>query len=249
MNNRLSAPQQLNEELTSEEIHIWCTSLEQPVSLFQRLLSVGERIRAERFHFEEHRKYFIIRRGILRTILGYYLGVEPSRLQFCYGKNEKPALAGTLGKGKINFNLSHSEGLALYALARYHEIGVDIEYIRDVPEMEQIVERYFSAGEKDVFRSLPDHKRKEAFFNWWTRKEAFIKATGDGLSWPLDRFDVSLVPDEPARLLKIDGESETASRWLIHELKPAPGFAAAFAAEGRIGRVHCRKWPIPPTVN
>jgi len=203
---------------------------------------MDERMRAERFHFEEHRECFIIRRGILRTILGYYLSVEPSRLQFCYGKNEKTALADTFGKGKVHFNLSHSEGLALYAFTRYREIGVDIEYIRDVPEMKQIVERYFSAREKDVFQVLPERKKKEAFFNCWTRKEAFIKSTGDGLSWPLDRFDVSLVPGEPARLLRIDGDSKAASRWLIQDLKSAPGFAAAFAVEGRSWEVHYWQW-------
>ena len=203
---------------------------------------MDERIRAERFHFEEHRKCFIIRRGILRTILGYYLGVEPSRLQFCYGKNEKPVLADTFGKGKVHFNLSYSEGLALYAFTRYHEIGVDIEYIRDVSEMEQIVERYFSAREKDVFQALPEGDKKEAFFNCWTRKEAFIKSTGDGLSWPLDRFDVSLVPGEPARLLSIDGDSKAVCRRLIQNLKPAPGFAAAFAVEGRSWEVHYWQW-------
>ncbi len=249
MDNRVAVNQQLNEELAGDEIHIWCVSLQQPVSRFQRLLSLDERMRAERFHFEEHRKHFILRRGILRMLLGSYLGIEPGNVQFCYGKNEKPALAGRFGKRKLHFNLSHSDGLALYAFARRREIGVDIEYIRDVPEMGQIAERYFSAGEKDIFQMLPEHKRKQAFFNCWTRKEAFIKATGDGLSWPLDRFDVSLVPGEPARLLRIDGESKTASRWLIHELKLAPGFAAALAVEGRIGRIHCREWPIPSSVN
>jgi len=199
-------------------------------------------MRAERFHFEEDGRRFIVRRAILRTILSGYLSVEPSRFQFCYGKNGKPQVADTFGEGKISFNLSHSEGLALYAFAREREIGVDIEHVRDIPEMEQIAESYFSARENAIFRTLPENERKEAFFNCWTRKEAFIKATGDGLSWPLDRFDVSLVPGEPARLLRIEGDSKAASQWFIQDLKPAFGFAAAFAVKGGCGRVHCWQW-------
>jgi len=138
--------------------------------------------------------------------------------------------------------LSQSDGLALYAFTRDREIGVDIEHIRDISEMEQIAEQFFSARENAVFRTLPKSKKKEAFFNCWTRKEAFIKAIGEGLSWPLDSFDVSLIPGEPARLLKIEGDSKAASRWSIQDLKPAFGFAAAFAVKGRSGRVHCWQW-------
>jgi len=203
---------------------------------------MDERMRAERFHFERDRKRFIVRRGILRTILGCYLSIEPSRLRFCYGKNGKPALADTSGKGRIRFNLSHSEGLALVAFTRDREIGVDIEHIRDISEMEQIAERFFSVREYTVFRVLPKSKKKEAFFNCWVRKEAFTKAIGDGLSWPLDKFDVSLILGESARLLRIEGDSKGASRWSIQDLKPASGFAAAFAVEGRSGRLHCWQW-------
>jgi 4'-phosphopantetheinyl transferase len=208
MNNRVLVPEQLNEELANDKVHIWCS--------------------------DEHRKHFINRRGILRTILGYYLGVEPSRLQFCYGKNEKSVLADMFGNGYVHFNLSHSKGLALYAFSRHHEIGVDFEHIRDIPEMEQIARRFFSAGENAVFHALPKSKKKEVFFSFWTRKEAVLKATGDGLSRPLDRFDVSLAPGEPARLLRIDGGSKTIPQWLVQDLKPAPGFAAAFAVEAKV---------------
>jgi len=242
MNNRLFVPQLRVRELTTDEIHIWYAYLDKPVSQFWGLLSMDERRRAGRFHFEEDRRRFIVRQGILRKILGYYLGVEPSRFQFCYGNNGKPALADTFGKGKVRFNSSHSEGLALYAFTRDREIGVDIEHIGDGFEMEQIAEQFFSTREKAIFRALPESKKKRAFFNCWTRKEAFIKATGDGLSLPLDRFDVSLVPGEPARLLGIDGDSKAASRWLLQDLKPAPGFAAAFAVKGQSRYVHCRQY-------
>lgn len=239
MNSLLFVPQLFNRELGTDETHIWYASLEQPVSRFQRLLSIDERMTAGRFHFEEDRKRFIVRRGILRTMLGCYLSVEPSRLRFCYGKNGKPQVADTFGEGKISFNLSHSEGCAVYAFTRDREVGVDIEHLRDIPEMEQIAERFFSARENAIFRALPENNREEAFFTCWTRKEAFIKAAGDGLSQPLDRFDVSLVPGEPARLLRIEGNSKAASQWFMQDLKPASGFAAAFTAKGRGGLVHC----------
>ncbi len=233
MNTILQAPQLLDKELTTDEIHIWCASLDQPVSGFQRLLSVDEEARAERYHFDEDRRRFIVRRGILKTLLGNYLGIEPYQIQFCYGKNGKPALSDTFGNGEVRFNLSHSEGLALYAFTRSRKIGVDIEYIRDVPEMEQIADRYFSENEKAVFHTLPESKKKEAFFNCWTRKEAFIKATGEGLSASLDRFDVSLAPGEPARLLGVEGDSIDESQWSICNLNIDIRYKAALVKEGK----------------
>jgi 4'-phosphopantetheinyl transferase len=233
-------------ELASEEIHIWCTELDQPLSrieMLAQILCMDERNRAERFHFEEHKNRFIIRHGILRSILECYLGTDPSRLRFCYGKNGKPKLGNTGGEENIRFNLSHSESLALYSFTRDCEVGVDIEHIRDIPEMDQIAERFFSVRENDVFRALPEGEKKEAFFNCWTRKEAFIKANGDGLFRPLDKFDVSLVPGEPARLLRIEGDSKEASRWSIQDLKPASGFAAAFAVKVRRWQLYCWQWP------
>jgi len=243
MNNVLLVPQRLDRELATDEIHIWCVRLdEQWVSQFQSLLSGDERIRAERFHFEKDRERFIIRRGILRTLLGGYSGVEANRLQFCYGKNGKPALADEFGKGKIYFNSSSSEGSAIYAFTRDSEIGVDIECICDIPEMAQIAERFFSAGEKAVFRALPESRKKEAFFKWWTCKEALIKAIGEGLSYPLDEFDVSLAPDEPAKLLAIKGDSIVASEWSVYNLRPSFGFAAAVAVKGQKRSIHCWQW-------
>ncbi|MEW6067029.1 MAG: 4'-phosphopantetheinyl transferase superfamily protein [Nitrospirota bacterium] len=231
--------------LSKKDIHIWRVALDSPVISVQKLkqtLSIDERIRAERFHFEKDRTYFIIRRGILRTLLGFYLGIDSRKLQFCYGKYGKPALADISGKGTICFNISHSGGVALYAFTRDCEIGVDIERIRDIPEMDQVVEHFFSEREKSVFRSLPKNRQKEAFFNCWTRKEAFIKAIGDGLYLPLDKFDVSATSDEPAKLLKIEGDSKGASQWFIQDLKPANRFASAIAVEGRNWQLHCWQW-------
>jgi 4'-phosphopantetheinyl transferase len=174
--------------------------------------------------------------------LGYYLNVAPGLIRFSYGIHNKPALADGPGRGKLFFNLSHSHGMALYAFTNEREIGVDIEYIRDIPDMEQIVEHFFSARELTVFRALSESRKRESFFNCWTRKEALIKATGEGLSYPLDGFVVSMVPDEPARLISINGNTGVAARWSIRDIKPAAGYAAALAVPGRAGYVHCREW-------
>jgi 4'-phosphopantetheinyl transferase len=232
----------LDLKLVADEIHIWFAVLGQPLSrlhTFIETLSIEERIRAEHFYFERDRKNFIVRRGILRRILGCYLNVEPGRLQFHYGENGKPELADAFGNGTVHFNLSHSDGVALFAFACHREIGADIEYIRDIPEMDKIAEQIFSVREKRIFRGLVNEQKKEAFFNCWTRKEALIKAIGDGFSRSLDEFDVALNPGLPAGLREIGTDSKTAFRWFVQDLKPAPGFAAAFAVEGRGWELHC----------
>lgn len=221
--------------LSSNEVHIWRASLDQIATyLDQRVqvLSPDERLKAERFYFERDRRRFIAGRGILRTILGRYLGMDPSQLRFCYGPGGKPYLAEKPIAGMISFNLSHSRELAIFAFVRECRIGVDLEYKRPVADAEQIAARFFSAYENAVLRRLQTSQKQEAFFNCWTRKEAYIKAIGDGLAYPLDRFDVSLTPGEPARLLSVERDPGQVSRWSLEVLMPAPGYAAALAVEG-----------------
>jgi 4'-phosphopantetheinyl transferase len=229
------------------EVDIWSGALDQPVPELHRFiqtLSADERIRTARFHFQEDRKRFIVRHGMLRMILGCYLGVEASELQFCYGKNRKPAIVETFGKRTIRFNLSHSNGVAIFAFARDREIGVDIEYIRNIPEMEQIAERFFSIKENEILESLPKINKKEAFYNAWVCKEAIVKALGDGLSRPLDKFDVSLVPGEPAKLLRMEGDLREASRWSIQYVTPAPNYVGAIAVRSRRLKIKRWRWEI-----
>lgn len=230
--------------LSSNDVHVWRVSLDQPASRVQHLaqiLSADERTRAERFYFEHDRKHFIVGRGLLRTLLGRYLGIEPGQLQFCYGSRGKPALAETFGGGTC-FNLSHSQGLALYAFTCNRQIGIDLEYIRPMAGAEQIVERFFSAREHSMFCSLPQSQKQKAFFQCWTRKEAYIKAIGDGLAKSLDQIEVSLAPGEPARLLSIEGDPQAGDRWFFQELKPASGYVAALAVEGSACRLSCWQW-------
>lgn len=221
--------------LPSDEVHTWYASLDLSPQRLQRLaslLSPDEQARAERFYFERDRKRFIAGRGLLRTILGSYLGMEPSRVEFCYGSYGKPALKTTFYGRVLQFSLSHSNGLALYTVSWNRRVGVDVEYIRPVCEADRIAERFFSADETAVIRSLPVERRLEAFFNAWTRKEAYLKAIGDGLTRPLTQIEVSLAPGEPARLVSVRGDRWEATRWRLEALKVASGYLTALAVEG-----------------
>jgi 4'-phosphopantetheinyl transferase len=221
--------------LTANEIHLWRLSLDPPASQIERLaetLAADEQQRAARFHFERDRRRFIVGRGGLRTILGYYLGLPPGRVQFSYGARGKPALAESSAEKRLYFNLAHSGELAVYGMIHDQEIGVDVEEIHSISEMEQIAARFFAPQEHAALLALPPVQRQQAFFNCWTRKEAYIKALGDGLAQPLDQFCVSLAPEEPARLVSIAGSEDEASRWLLEAFSPAVGYIAAVAVQG-----------------
>ena len=185
----------------------------------QSLLSPDEKQRAFRFRFEIDRNRFITCRGILRELLGSCLGIEPPRICFTYGPHGKPQLnlPNEGKKGVLGFNLSHSASWAVYAVA-FGNVGVDLEVIRPVPEMDALVECYFSASERNAFASFAPELRLKAFFNCWTRKEAYVKACGGGLSIPLDQFEVSLDPTSPARLIGAQGVSAHELEWDLHNL-------------------------------
>ena len=231
-------------KLMTGEIHAWLAVLARPVtniSRFNEMLSPDEQMRAKRFLSPRDRMRFVARRGILRTILASYLSVEPARLQFRYGNHGKPEIADTGGAAAIYFNISHSDGVVLLAFARDGEIGADIECVREISEMEQIANRIFASKEKEIFRSMPRSQREEAFFSAWTRKEAISKALGDGLSRPLSRFSVSLIPGERSKLLSIDGDTLEASKWSIQCLTPTPNYAGALAWRSGVSEIHDRR--------
>jgi 4'-phosphopantetheinyl transferase len=217
------------------EIHVWSVRLDPPAEQVERLgrcLSSDEWERANRFRFDKHRRQYVVGRGALRTLLASYLGTRPELVKFSYGPRGKPFLDPSLAKDGLQFNLSNSDELALVGFVLGREIGVDVEYLRKMPDCEQISERFFSESERTVLRSIPFPAKEEAFFNCWTRKEAYIKAVGEGLSMPLDRFDVAFAPGEPARLLATRGDEAEAARWSMLELHPAPGYVGALAVEG-----------------
>jgi 4'-phosphopantetheinyl transferase len=245
-----SAPEAL--KLAEDEVHVWRASLKATSHRLRSLrgdLFPDEQVRADRYYFQKDRGHFIVARGLLRALLGHYLNRKPNQIRFDYGEKGKPELMRETGSKDLRFNLSHSHGLALYAFTYGREIGIDLEWIRPDLANEQIAERFFSPREVATLRALPTHMQPDAFFACWTRKEAFLKALGDGLARPLDRFDVSLAPGEPARLLHIDGELEEVSRWSLQELKPAPGYAAAIAVEGHGWNLARWKWVDEPVKN
>jgi 4'-phosphopantetheinyl transferase len=188
---------------------------------FFAMLSEDEVARAERFVFERDRHRYIAARGRMRETLARLLGAKPAELRFAYSSHSKPSLPVSL-----HFNLSHSEGVAALGVSRTHELGVDVEHVR--PLKEDIAERFFSRAEVTALRALPEHEQLSAFYRCWTRKEAVVKAIGEGLSRPLDSFDVTLDADA-ARLLRMDGENGGPAAWQLAHFAPAPGFHGAIA--------------------
>jgi 4'-phosphopantetheinyl transferase len=224
---------------------VWRARLDLAASCVERLrgtLSADELQRAARFHFARDRRRFTVARGVLRDILGRYLRVPPSELEFRYSAYGKPALADVADAPWLRFNVSHSHEVALFAVTCGREVGVDIEYLGREIRGEEIAERFFSARERADLSALPAEVKHEAFFNCWTRKEAYIKAHGEGLSLPLDQFDVSLAPGEPAALLATRSDPREALRWSLQALTPGPDYVAALAVEGQGWHFTCRQW-------
>jgi 4'-phosphopantetheinyl transferase len=217
--------------LADGEAQVWCASLERPaqvVARFSALLSADEKARADRFYFERDRTHFIIGRGLLRTMLGSYLGMEPARVEFDYGLYGKPALK--LPGQTLQFNLAHSKDLAVYAFCRGFQVGIDLEHMREMPNQDAFAEQIFSSSESALIRSLAGEQKQNAFFTVWTCKEAVLKTSGDGLTKPLDQTEIVLA-GESARLASIDGDREKAACWRLETFQPAPGYQAALAFE------------------
>jgi 4'-phosphopantetheinyl transferase len=216
----------------SMEILVACLDVEPQVTRsLVALLNDGERDRASRFVFERDRFRFTVGRARLRQLLSARLGVRPESVELVYGRHGKPALATFYANLDLRFNVSHSEDVAVYALSYGREIGVDVEAVRAIPDAEEIAARFFSHRENDEYRALDPRDRPLGFFNCWTRKEALIKAIGDGLCYPLDHFDVSLAPGEPEKILRIGDTQGDECGWSLESFSPAPGFVAAVVAE------------------
>jgi 4'-phosphopantetheinyl transferase len=222
--------------LSGNELHVWCARLDPPSDTIHALhatLNAEERERADRFHYPGGREYYIVGRGVLRDILGHYLKTEPARITFTYSSHGKPFLDESAVDLPIRFNLAHSGLLVVYAFVLGRDVGIDIEKNRPDFAGQRIADRFFSPREAYTLRTLPKEQREEGFLNCWTRKEAYIKARGEGLSFPLDAFDVSLKPGEPAALVATQGDPEEAARWSLYALETEPDYAAAVAVEGR----------------
>jgi 4'-phosphopantetheinyl transferase len=218
--------------LQPHQVDVWRIWLDLPPASVKHLkstLSADESQRAARFRFATDRDRYIVAHGSLRNILSEYLGPEPNQLQFSANEHGKPALEDHI----LDFNLSHSGDYALVAVTGGSKVGVDVELIRSDMEYEKIAERFFSPNEVIELRALPSEQKVRGFFNCWTRKEAYIKAHGLGLSLPLGSFDVSLTPNEPALLRATRPNPEEAARWTLVSLDVSSGYAGALAAEGK----------------
>ena len=217
-------------EQIGDEIHVWHAALDREETILGELeatLSLEEKARADRFHFVNDRNRFVVARGLLRELLGRYLHQAPAGLEFSYGQHGKPSLSGENASSGLCFNLSHSSGLVVFAIARERNLGIDVEHVRPESAGEDIAQRYFSAREVNDLRTLPPEARVEGFFHCWTRKEAYLKATGMGLQIPLDSFSVSLLPEKSAQFL---GGVEPC--WHMAAYHPAEGYVAAVVYDG-----------------
>jgi 4'-phosphopantetheinyl transferase len=204
------------------DLHVWTLDVDADErARLARFLSEDEAARANRLVFEHDRARFVVARGRMREILGSATGRAPATLRFSYAKHGKPSLGGSAPR----FNLSHSQAIAALALTKAHEIGVDVEHVR--PLKEDIAGRFFSKRENALLRALPQSEQLGGFFRCWTRKEAIVKAIGEGLSHPLDSFDVSLRADEPAAVERFEGE--TAAAWQLAHFEPAQAYVGAIA--------------------
>lgn len=227
------------------EIHVWRASLDLPASdlvQLQATLTADEIKRAARFYFEKDRAHYIAGRGLVRAILGRYLNLDPAEIRFLYGRYGKPELDNSMRRPDIFFNVAHSRGLALIAIATERKVGVDLEYIRRGVEIESIAARFFAPSENAVIRALTGDQQREAFYKCWTRKEAVLKARGDGMTCPLDQIEVSVAPGVPAALVRT--HDDQAACWSLQELAVDAGYVATVAAEGKGWKLEIGDWML-----
>lgn len=231
--------------LKADEVEVWQVGLQQPTATIDHLhtlLNGEERQRAARFHFPADQRRYIVGRGTLRVLLGHYLQTPPAQLTFAYNAYGKPEVAGTAERLPLHFNLSHSGEHALYAIAQQRVVGIDIEWMRTNIEYLDLARHVFSPYEQAILTALPRTEQLAAFYRGWTRKEAFIKARGMGLSLPLDQFDVTLQADVPPQLLATRDDPAEAGRWRLCDLPCPAGYAAALVVAGQDW--HTTVWDI-----
>jgi 4'-phosphopantetheinyl transferase len=232
-------------ELTAHEVHVWYVSLAQPATRVQRLaqlLAPEESQRAASYVFARDSDRFVVGRGALRVILGRYLGCDPAALAFTNNPFGKPGLVPSAEGTDVQFNVAHSGDTCLIAATVQRRVGVDVEVLHHDIDCLRLARHCFSPYEVRVLTGLPPVLQYIAFYTGWTRKEAFIKARGEGLSLPLDQFDVTLAPGEPPRLLATRYDTEDAARWSLATLTPGPGLIGALAVEGEGWQL--RRWQV-----
>lgn len=231
--------------ISSRTVHLWQFDLaisKDQVERYRDLLSRDENQRADRFYFDRDRIHFIAGRAAVRIILARYLQLSPETIVFSYAPNGKPELAGGLQESGLKFNLSHSRNRALLGIASNACIGVDIEFINQEFASDEIAQRFFAPGEITRLREMSAKERPAAFFSCWTRKEAYIKAVGQGLSLPLDSFEVAFGPGVKPSLLRVETSPDEAGRWSMYNISAAEGYAAAIIIEGKDHKLDDLEW-------
>ncbi len=230
--------------LRDGEVHVWTLRLDLERAAVNRLeafLSPAEVSRARRFVLATDRRRWVCAHGLLRLVLSRYVGTRPDEVAFENGPGGKPRLAD---RPSPRFNLSHADDLALVAVSLDREVGVDVERIREIGSLRALAESCFSPAERTALASVAGSQRLEAAFAGWTRKEAFLKVLGEGLARPLDSFDVTLVPGESARLLRVDDAPEAPGRYTLRAVRPVPGYVGAVAIQGRAAAIRLRPWEM-----
>jgi 4'-phosphopantetheinyl transferase len=221
--------------LAGDEVHVWCIDLDElgtDLERFQGVLHAAELGRAATYRFAQHRRRFVVARGALRHMLGHYLGLAPANVPLQVTAYGKPYVASHGTQPPLQFNLAHAQAIAVLAITWQRRVGIDVEPVRDLPDSLSIAEHFFAAPEVQALQAMPAEWQAQAFFDCWTRKEAFVKALGEGLSYPLHRFVVSLQPHEPAALLHVDDDPQASRHWTMMALQPAAGYTAALVVEG-----------------
>lgn len=229
----------------SNNVHLWLTSLDVTDRVYDVLirgLSLDEWMRANQFVFQQDRRNFIVTRGILRDILSNYIHCQPADVCFRYETNGKPLLSLPAASSRLDFNLSHSSGLLVVAITPGKRVGVDVERIRPLPDLNLIASHSLSEYEQDMLALITGEGKRFGFFRCWTRKEAYLKALGNGLSTPLDSFDMSLSTDSPAGMLSNRLDPNEVSRWSFYTFVPLQGFVGALAIEGPLVDPCFRQW-------
>jgi 4'-phosphopantetheinyl transferase len=236
MSNELWVTPETLPELNPGDIHVWRLSLRSPDGNFQpftETLDASERERGSRFLFEKHRERFVVGRAHVRELLAKYVGCEPNEFEYAYDNLGKPRFKDDSLSQRIQFNFSNSADLGLLAVTLQTELGVDLEKIRPMSDMMGMAKRYFADSETEQLFRLPESQRPDAFFRCWTRKEAYLKAVGKGLTFPLRDVEVTLLADDPCMIRNINSEADDANRWSLVHIPPCVGYHGALAIQLR----------------
>ena len=230
--------------LANNRVHVWRANLDLPTTEIERLaafLSTDEIARANKFHFLEHKRRFIVARGILRQLLGNYLQISPNKIEFEYSDRGKPRLAASMGNSSIQFNVSHSLEYALYGFTNNHLIGIDLEFLREMKDATELAKRFFTNQEFQLIANLTYEEQQKAFFQLWTAKEAYLKAIGTGLSDSLTEIELTFNGRNP-RLQAIKGDISNAGKWSMYHFAPAADYVSTIIVNTQIPKQQIDFW-------